>query len=126
MKIRLAAAFFAMTITLVACSDSSSPTSTESNSGRMEVGLLGTWIKDPPSVLPDSLYFAENKIEVPFFSGIGSAFTAKDGLVKCGPSLEIYGEYLRFGDTLYYDVLFGSAPNGVDKAKAKRYLKKVP
>lgn len=109
---------------LGACSNDSNPSNPPSGSGRIEAGLIGTWVEDPPSASrPDTLIFAENKIRTPFLSAVGTGFTAKDGLVKGGLPLKAYGEYLRFGDTLYFDALLGDAPDGVDKQTADRYLK---
>ncbi len=123
MKIQFFAAISVSLIALCACSDSSSPTGSQSTSGRIEAGLVGTWIDNAPFI-PDTIIFAENKIKVPFFFGVGTEFSAKDGLVKGGPSSEIFGEYLLSGDTLYYDALLAEAPNGVNKATAAKYLKK--
>jgi hypothetical protein len=109
---------------ICACSENSNP-SNSGPSGRIEAGLAGTWVENPPRFSrPDTLVFSESKIRTPFFSGTGTLFSAKDGLVKGGPDGVAYGEYLRFGDTLYFDALLGDAPNGVDTAAAGRYLRK--
>ncbi len=106
------------------CSNDSNPTNPQTASGRIEAGLVGTWVENPAAhAKPDTLIFADNKIRTPFFSAVGTQFTAKDGVVKGGPSMTAWGEYLRFGDTLYFDALLGQAPDGVDKSKADRYLK---
>jgi hypothetical protein len=123
MKIHVFAAISVSLIALCACSDSSSPTGSQSASGRIEAGLMGTWI-DNTSFFPDTIIFAENKIQVPFYSGLGTQFSAKNGLVKGGPDNEVFGEYLLSGDTLYYDALLLEEPDGVDKATASKYLKK--
>ena len=120
MKIGISAAFSASFIALCACSKDPNPTGSQSASGRIEAGLIGTWVDNTPFI-PDTLIFAEDKIEVPFFSAVGSSFSAKNGLVKGEPDDKVYGEYLLSGDTLYYDVLFPDAPNGVDKATAAKY-----
>ena len=96
-----------------------SPTGSQSTSGRIEAGLVGTWI-DNSAVFPDTIIFAESKIQVPFFPAVGTQFSAKNGLVKGGPDNEVFGEYLLSGDTLYYDELLAEAPNGVNKAAASK------
>jgi hypothetical protein len=83
---------------------------------------LGTWI-DSSSVFPDTILFSENEIQVPFFNGVGTQFSAKNGVVKGGPDDRVFGEYLLSGDTLYYDALLLATPNGVDKATAAIYLR---
>jgi hypothetical protein len=123
MKFHVFAAISASLIAICACSDDSSPTGSPSASGRIEAGLVGTWI-DSSSVFPDTIIFSENKIQVPFFSGLGTQFSAQNGVVKGGPDNEIFGEYLLSGDTLYYDELLNEAPNGVNKATASKYHRK--
>lgn len=123
MKMQIFAVISVSLIALCACSDGSGPTGSQSTSGRVEAGLMGTWIDDT-SFFPDTIIFAENKIQVPFYSGLGSQFSAKNGLVKGGPDDEVFGEYLLSGDTLYYDALLLEAPDGVNKATASKYLKK--
>jgi hypothetical protein len=123
MKIQIFAAISVSLIALCACSDDSSPTGSQSASGRIQAGLVGTWI-DNSSLSPDTIIFAENKIQVPYFSAVGTQFSAKNGQVKGGPDNNIFGEFLLSGDTLYYDALLGGAPDGVNKATADIYLKK--
>ena len=122
MKIRFPV-FSAMAVLfLLACSEDSNPANPDS--GRIEPGLVGTWVENPSRFSePETLLFTDAKIRTPFFSGVGTYFSAKDGLVKGGPDWNVYGEYLRFGDTLYFDALLGETPDGVDKTKAARYLK---
>jgi hypothetical protein len=123
MKTWFCAALFLVLFGLSACSNDSNPSVSDS-SGRIDPGLLGTWVENPSAFSrPDTLIFAENKIRTPFFSAVGTQFTAKDGVVKGGPSMTAYGEYARFGDTLYFDALLGQAPDGVDKNTAERFLK---
>lgn len=110
-------------IALCACSDSSGGTAPQSTSARIDAGLVGTWI-DNSSTFPDTIIFAENKIKVPFFSAVGTQFSAKNGLVHGGPDNRLFGEYLLSGDTLYYDDLLLEAADGVNKSTASIYLKK--
>ena len=123
MKIRILTGISASLIALCACSDGSGPTDPPSASGRIEAGLTGTWIDDSP-FKPDTLIFAENKIRVPFFSGVGTGFSAKNGIVKGGPDDEVFGEYILSGDTLFYEALLLELPNGVNKTTASKYHKR--
>jgi hypothetical protein len=119
---RPAAAVSASLIALCACSGGSGPTGSPSASGRIEAGLAGTWIDNSP-FFPDTMIFAENKIRVPFFSAVGTRFSARNGVVKGGPDDEVFGEYVLSGDTLYYDALLLEPPNGVNKATASKYFR---
>lgn len=121
MKLRILAAITFSMLGLSACSDDSA-TGSPSASGRIEAGLAGTWIDNSP-FFPDTMSFAEDKIRVPFFSAVGTGFSARNGVVKGGPDDEVFGEYLLSGDTLYYDALLFEAPDGVDKATASKYLR---
>lgn len=128
MKMRSFAGFSVSLISLIAlsaCSGGSDPTGPQSGSGRIEAGLVGTWI-DTSAVFPDTIIIAEDGIRVPFFSAVGTSFSAKDGLVKGGPDNDIFGEYLLSVDTLYYDEIFLETPNGVDKATASKYFRQKP
>jgi hypothetical protein len=126
MKIHLLSAFAIILLGLCACSDDAtgSDSNNQSGSGRIEAGMVGTWVENPSRFsTPDTMVFSESKIRTRFFSAVGTQFSAKDGLVKGGPSMVTYGEYVRVGDTLYFDALLGEAPDGVDTTTAARYLK---
>lgn len=129
------------TVSLVGCSDESNPSGSSaatgdptatgssalSPSGRIEAGLIGTWVENPAKYsTADTLIFSDTKYRTPYLSGVGTMFTAKSGIVSGGPSNTVYGEYLRSDDTLWFDGLLGESANGVDKTKARRYLKKTP
>src|SRR4051794_4077877 len=95
MKIQLCTVMSIAIFGMCACSDDSNPTASGSASGRIDAALVGTWVENPAAFAgPDTLIFAENKIQVPFFSAVGTQFSAKDGLVKGGPSMSTYGEYI--------------------------------
>lgn len=112
---------------LSGCDDGSSSTTsgpTNSGNGRIEAALVGTWVENPWRYsTPDTLIFTATRYRTQYLSGVGTQFTAKDGLVKGGPDNTTVGEYLRVDDTLYFDGLLGQAPNGVDPSTARRYEK---
>jgi hypothetical protein len=125
MKTALALVSFTVAIFL-GCDEgdgASTGPSTNSGSGRIEAGLLGTWVRNPAPSMPDTLIFSETLYRTPYLSGVGTQFSAKDGLVKGGPDNRTVGEYIRVGDTLYFDGLLGAEPDGVDTSTARRYLK---
>jgi len=125
---------------LIGCSDDSNPSggnaspdpiSTGSQglsaSGRIEAALVGTWLENPKKFFnPETLIFSDARFKTPYLSGTGSLFTAKSGIVSGGPDSKIVGEYLRSDDTLWFDGLLGSSPDGVSKTTSRRYVKLAP
>ncbi len=91
--------------------------------GRIETGLVGNWAKPSARFLSDTLIFTETKFRTPFLSGTGSLFSAKAGLVKGGPDMKTVGEYQLSGDSLWFDGLLGSEPNGIVRGESNLYLR---
>lgn len=113
-------------LSLAACDSESmevTPNCCNDASSRIETGLVGNWAKTAARFSTDTLIFTEAKFRTPFLSGTGSLFSAKDGLVKGGPDMATVGEYQRSGDSLWFDGLLGSAPDGIVRGETNLYLR---
>lgn len=84
-----------------------------SDSGRIDPAIAGTWARANAKSVFDTLILTDAKYQTPNCSGVGSKFTAKNGVVNHGPNMSLCGEYqLVIGgpvDTLYFNGLFSLA-----------------
>ena len=96
---------------LLSCEDSSTG---GSSGGQVDPALVGKWARRNGTSFTDTLIFSGNGYYyVPFCSGTGGGLKATGGQVWCPASQETCGEYQLSGDTLFYEGLLGSVPDGV-------------
>lgn len=110
------------------CDDSSS----SQGEPRIDPLLVGTWGKVGATTPGDTLVFSSTVYRLPTCSGSGEDFWARDGVVRHGPDRAYCGEYAiarastsgpSARDTLFYETLLGSLPDGVDTLNAPVFLK---
>lgn len=120
MKTSAVLASLATALLLSACGDEA----TGPSSGGIEAALIGSWAKPGGTMFMDTLIFSNSgHYYVPYCSG-DRGLKASGGQVWCPASQSTCGEYVLSGDTLFYEGLLGSNPDGVvPRTTSYTYLK---
>jgi len=124
MRIPVLLGLFSSLVLLQACDDSG--TAATAASSNVDAALIGRWISATPSTpltSRDTAYIATDRIQTPYFSAVGSTFTARDGHI--GYKGTYSEDYEVSGDTLWLEFVLSSESDAkVTRSSAMKYLRR--
>jgi len=124
MRIPAFLCLFSSLVLLQACDDSG--TGATAASSNVDAALIGRWISVSPSdplTMRDTANIATDRIQTPYFSAVGSSFTARDGHI--GYKGTYTEDYEVSGDTLWLEgVLSTESDAKVTRAFAMKFLRR--